>query len=224
MRYLITSQQASYFQKHKQIEFDELLSKEEARRAFISCDLLLQKRLQITPDQLVMQPQEKLISAERDLFREDSYLAKIAKRRAFAEILHELTKTSPVRLAFDYLFYTNEKKNPFFGKKMPLQEFFSVQNLCGFLLLRLSFSKQPREDEDPIPKKIGNGFFFAPHAEVDLSPLFTLPSQMFYLIGYAKAKSIYISNDQDPHKNYLKKLGYSFGDLLSDKHHPIVYK
>jgi hypothetical protein len=224
MRFLISPSQIAYFQQNGLIEFHHLLGKEEARRGFISCDQLLQKRLGIDPADLVYTPQDNLTAVSVDAFREDAFLQKIATRRPFAEIVYQLTKKNPLRLAFDCVIYTNEKENPLFIEKRAIQDYFCVQGLAAVLLLRLSFLKQERTYEDPVPKEIGNGIFIKPETLIDFSSLFSLPSQMFYLIGYSESKSLFTPNLQAPHLRRFKELGYSFGDTLKEPHHPLVYK
>lgn len=201
-----------------------MLSNEESRRAFLSCDLLLQKRLSISPEKLVFQKQEDLSKASRDGYREDKFLLKLATRRSHAEIANNLTNKKPLRLAMDMVFYTNEQRNPFFSKEAPLSSLFNIQNMAAFLLLRLSFLKRKQDCPFPIPAERGNGIFFKPNTNIDLSPLFTLPSQMFYLIGFSEGRSLYTFNEKDPNNHILKELGYAFGDPLEEKYHPLVYR
>ena len=42
------------------------------------------------------------------------------------------------------------------------------------------------------------------------------------MIGYADLNALYIPNEKNINKNYLKSLGYNFGDKLKDQTHPII--
>ncbi|QLH36192.1 MAG: hypothetical protein HWD61_08680 [Parachlamydiaceae bacterium] len=44
------------------------------------------------------------------------------------------------------------------------------------------------------------------------------------LLAFADFRTVYILNENDPHTHTLKHLGYVFGDKLSDKLNPIVYR
>jgi hypothetical protein len=53
----------------------------------------------------------------------------------------------------------------------------------------------------------------------DRLPLFEKQAQM--LIAYGSLQTVYIRNPLDPNNARLKELGYSFGDRLRPKTHPL---
>ena len=73
--------------------------------------------------------------------------------------------------------------------------------------------------------KAGNGVFFSPQATIDFQILFTKRQGFAYiLVVYVQSTTVYILNTNDPHAHTLKKYGYVFGDKLSDKSNPIIYR
>ena len=220
MQYLTTSAQISYFRNNGWIEFSDLLSKEEASKALFSCEKILHKRLSIPVTEIFHKDQKSLTMSARDLFRADIFLAKIVKRRMFAQIASQLTDTSFIRLAFDQVFLATKEENPFFSSQLPIEKHFCFQAPIGFLLVRLTDAKE--ETITSLPSKQGNAIFVHPEYPFDFNTLFSLSSQLFLLIGYADAKTQYIQNKEDLHTNSLKSLGYAFGDNLKEPMHPIV--
>lgn len=117
--------------------------------------------------------------------------------------------------------------------------------LCGLMLCLSSFGTEPEENRkgfniveantasldqatvQPVSvfcKKAGNGIFFTPDVPIDFQQLWEHPGQTYLMIVYTHFVTQYILNENDPHGHALKRLGYVFGDRLSDKLNPIVHR
>ncbi len=181
-----------------------------------------------------------LFMGSRDLWRESALIKKIVLSRRLADLVFQLTKIKPVRLAYSQCLKTPTRESSienlpsFFHQDITLQEVSSIKNiLCG-VVIHLSccdreespLSLSIEEDVDtlcPMPKKPGSGIFFSSDTPLNFKRLFELPAQNYLLIAYAGERALYEHEENDPHKHYLKKLGYVFNDKLTSLTHPIVF-
>jgi hypothetical protein len=145
-----------------------------------------------------------------------------------------------LRLAYDQLivppfihlttFKDHSPYSKLIQKKISLQSMSSIQGIVCGLMLCLSSSNESHCDlEEEIKPhcfslKAGNGVYFTSNAEIDFPSLVERQGQRYLLIAYTKKTMIYVVQPEDPHAHDLKKLGYSYGDILTIKHHPVVYK
>jgi hypothetical protein len=44
-----------------------------------------------------------------------------------------------------------------------------------------------------------------------------------YLVVFGKENILFVQNTRDPHVPQLKRMGYAFGDHLSNEFHPIIH-
>lgn len=230
MRILLTSQQISFFREKGWIEFENLLSEEECRRARLSCRLILTKRLKTTAERLIHTPLPSLFLAGRDAWIEDAYLKKVSLRRRYAELASELTSVKTLRLGVEQIVYTTSPIYPPYQQPISLEESLSIQTMQAALLLRVSFAKteEPleleRETLNFLPKEVGNGIFFNPSLPIDWKPLFSTQGQYFLLVVYTQAQSRFFPKDKDPLASQFLKYGYAAGDLLKEPYHPILFQ
>ncbi len=224
MRLVLTSQQISFYREKGFIEFENLLSLEESKRARLSAKMFFEKTLNIAPDEFISHPVSSFIEEGRDLFLQDAYLKKITLRRSLAEIASSLSQAKILRLGFEQVFYTNAQMYPPFASPFYPKDYFPLQGLEILLCIRLSFSKKESEENSFLPKNQGSGLFFSPESLLDLRPIFTTSSQYFLWIGYVNKGARFIEKEKNSFSFYLKKQGYATGDLLKEPHHPIVFQ
>ena len=149
---------------------------------------------------------EALFIGGHDLWRRHDAVAKLVCRKELSETASSLFETKPLRLAYDQ-FLPADRGAPIYCLPLcapgaTLTNTSSLQGVVGGLLLRFSD---------------GAGIFLGPHA---MAPLDT--AQDYLLIVYAQRTTLYWPEPADPHAHGLKRLGYVFGDRLSDEFHPIL--
>ena len=136
--------------------------------------------------------------AGRDLWRESEKLQQTFCSKLFSAAVSTLSGKKPLQLACDQWIPEGIALSP-----LNMQAHLSMQGLvCGCLL--------SLEGE-----KAGRVRFCHP----DRLPLFEKQPQL--LIAYGSLQTVYIHNPLDPSNTRLKELGYSFGDRLRPKTHPL---
>lgn len=196
MRFALAKEHRDYYAHHHWIEFEEILSKAEVEALQKSIKALLAKRLK-KPHTLSALPRE-LYALGRDLFREDPEIKKITCKRALAETASSLFKHSSLRLAFDQYI---EETTP-----LSLQQMSCLTSLVGAIAI-------------PLENSHGNVIYFSATAPLDL-PFFSEPA---LIIAYSEPKTQYSPNEKDVNMHTLKKIGYTFGDLLNNDTHPLFH-
>ena len=194
MRYTITSQQLDYFRREGHIEFETLFSKEEAEKLR---SLLDQSRLSL--------------GTGRDLERGNPPLRKAMQLSRVGQAASELFAKKPIRLAFSQYV-------PQYRKIIALEDISSVTETYGCALINLS--SDPFPDFPYLPMEMGDVGFYERKFPIDFTAL-ELP---VLLLAFAKDKARYQIQENDPDTHHLKKLGYGFGDRLTDATHPLIIK
>lgn len=204
MRFGVAPEHLEFYYQNHFIEFEDLLSEEEASD--------LKEKIDKAP-------------VKRDLFRTDPGIKKIVLRHKLAEIASNLMKTKPLRIGYDMLLKSGD--NPF-KEPTTLEEMSCFQGVvCGFVLSLTDEANELMEKGAspicPLPQKKGSGVFFTPETSLSFEKLFSLPDQTHLLIVYVIEKAVYQLAEDDPHTHDLKKLGLGFGDKLQNETHPIVF-
>lgn len=231
MKFATDKSHRDYFYKHGTIEFDELFSPEQIHELNVAIDAVLCKNLSIRKDQLARQTPQELFLGGRDLFRRDESIKKLLLHRRLAEIAVELMETHFLRMGYDQLLL-GETKQPiiettydrFLRREGTLQEKSCITPIICGLMLCLDPAQASENSSAFFPKTAGSGVFFKPDIPLDLSFLCQALGGRYLLIAYAEARTVYILNENDPHTHALKHIGYVFGDKLSDKLNPIIYR
>lgn len=220
-----------YFYKHGVIEFDALFTPDQVREMNVTIDNILCKNLGIRRDQLVRQSPQEIFLHGRDLYREDEALKKHVLHRRLAEIAVELTEARSLRIGYEQLFVGETKEplienvyNQFLHQEGTLQNKSCITPVVCGLMLCLEPATFPEIPPALFPKTAGSGVFFKPDLPFDLTFLSHAQGGRYLLIVYAHPRTVYILNDNDPHTHALKHKGYVFGDKLSDKLNPLIYR
>jgi len=235
MRWNLSSQQKDFFQKQQMIEFDELLTEAQTASLAESCHRALGTNLGIAPAEVSKKSPEEIFTNGRDLSRQEPLIRKIATNPHIAEIAAELTHQPLLKLAYDQVIsFTDSPKSkhnaqsPFAGlleNPPSLQEMSCFQDLlCGLLICVSNERKGENDNLSPFSCKPGSGVFITPALRLSLEELYGDHEALYLLITYASPRSVYILQPSDPNTHNLKKLGYVFGDRLSEKFHPTVYR
>ncbi|NGX28261.1 MAG: hypothetical protein K940chlam1_00436 [Candidatus Anoxychlamydiales bacterium] len=210
MKFILLESELKFFKEMGFIEFDNIFSE------------TLIDDLENTIDSLLSSkplPSKDDTKPLRDLFRRSDFIKKTLLNKNFKNIIKILTKKERLRLVFD-LAIVDTIEYPF-EKETPLDNLFSFQGLILGVLIKLDSKKN--SEINYLPKKRGNATFFKSSLPINLAQIYHLKKQKYLLIGFGEAKTIYKLNTNDAQVNYLKELGYSFGDVLKDKFHPLIF-
>jgi hypothetical protein len=152
----------------------------------------------------------------RDLWRNEPALIELFNK--LSHLAFALTSKNQLRIAFDQFIPATHRL-----PKSPLKELFCIQGIAvAFLITEAPIHIERRSDLGilPIPTTAQNIYFFLPHLIIDWPSL--PPSTNLYLGAFAIPNAVYIQNPKDPCTNQLKHLHYSIGDVLKNKHHPLL--
>jgi len=162
----------------------------------------------------------------RDVSRESLAIRKVLYATGLAEIARELAGSRVLRFAYDQLYTCPDVPLPAREEgRYTLAEASCVSRLAGAFLFCLEGEYDgPREEGDRFPCRAGNAMFLAPNVPWHVQAHVTRSQQKFLLLAYAEDRSQYILEPRDAHTHTLKRLGYVFGDRLSEKWHPTLVR
>jgi len=240
MNYSVSKEHLDFFYHHRFIEFEDLLSTEEADLLKKNLDESIAKRLNLSPNDLIDLSPFETYKAGRDLFRDNPTIKKFSLKRKFAEITSQLMKKKPIRIAYDQALYSPATHYPqsnlpkLFSEDVTLAEISCFQGLvCGLILClnetRPSQNINASVDKTlptllPIAQKKGNGVFFKPDTPLSLFQLFQETYQNHLLIAFGEDNLVYKLQSNDPNSHTLKNEGYVFGDKLNASTHPLIFR
>ncbi|MDB6081004.1 MAG: hypothetical protein JWO53_276 [Chlamydiia bacterium] len=196
MQYFLSADQKAFFENHGFIEFEGLVSDEQ---------LAVLKRHKGT----------------RDVSRKDPQIEKIVKSAVFSKLASQLSLKKLLRFGYDEVYELPIQRSGV----QTLEEANSIRGLvCGLMICIDGESDQAINGLpfNPFPKKPGNIILFLPTLAWDFDTLTESTKQKFLLITYAGSRAMYVYEERDPYLHELKKLGYVFGDRLSQTCHPIL--
>lgn len=116
MHFALAPQHLEYYYRNHMIEFEELLSEEEAHAL---CNEVIENNL-----------------SGRDVWRKNKLFQKVSLRKQLAEIAANLTKKYPLRIGYDQLLFVADAL-----KEVTLSEMSSIQGLVGGCILHLTDGK-----------------------------------------------------------------------------------
>jgi len=201
MRTLMTAQQTAFFTQNGYIELEGL---------------------NFDPEEVfkVARAASNTQSFGRDLWRKEAFLSRLLLRKMAPAVTHLIAK--PVRLACDQWMPAFS-----FDKACPAKDLFCIQGLVLFAIFTAAEIPAPVRRAaalgiPPFSGRPSNVLFVKPHIVLDW-PLLTKSPVDLYLAAYALPNNaVYVHNLKDPATHSLKKLGYEFGDVLTESHHPII--
>ncbi|MGE4575064.1 MULTISPECIES: hypothetical protein [Parachlamydia] len=241
MKFATAKEHRDFFQKNHLIEFADLLSSNQAISMANELESALGQRLNMSAAKVGGCASEKLFLNGRDLSRSSDILRKAVSQPQLAHIASELFEKRPIRLGFDQFFpvyhvpFQKEGKiyRNFLNQTRTLTEVSCIQGTLGGLMLALPTKhtiETPVVAEESVPSSVSifpsqpcSGVFFAADLPLD----FDSPKRkdLYYLlIVYTESSPVYIANREDPLFHTLKLLEYGYGDRLSERYHPTVYR
>lgn len=231
-----------YFEKEGTIEFDAIVSHTLLEGINAAVDSAISLRL---PGGICQADSaghcDKIMAAGRDLWRCSPAIQQLASRSTLAHIAEELMLCSPVRLGYDQLFafppsssdedlashsvsgYLSLGRAP-----LTFKEISCIQGIFGGLMICLIAPDKavaPSDDPGPTPfsHTAGNGVFFSADLALVWPQLFAArPGARYLLIAYCEERSVYVQMEDDPNRHALRELGFTFGDRLNERSHPIL--
>ncbi len=201
MRTVMTSQQSAFFTQNGYIEIEGL---------------------NFDPEELFSSARaaSKLQPFGRDLWRKDPTLRRLLLSKLGPAVFHLMAK--PVRLACDQWMPSLAISKP-----CPAQELFCIQGLVLCALFTANQIPAPAIRAaafgiPPFTAHPGSVLFVKPNIALNW-PLVAKSPVDLYLAAYALPhQGVYVHNPKDPATHALKDLGYEFGDVLTEAHHPIL--
>lgn len=203
MKILIDQKHKEFFSHRRWIEFEDIFSSEEMDTFKEAAKSLID-------------PKSPFASG-RNLWGRSEVVKKLIGNRLLVQIATGLSEKKPLRLAFDqYL-------TPGFGweGKGSFNDVCSIKNVAIFFLISLDERNGAEEFPTPFSSHKGNVVCLTPHKLIDFTDLHEQKGE-YFLIAYAGAKGQYYLNERDPATRAWIEMGYSPGDRLNDKDHPII--
>lgn len=226
MKYRLDAAHRAFFLEQGAITFQKLFTPEEAE----SCAASLDATVQITNrrsrylEELSIKP----LTPGRDTWRLSEDCKKWTMDRRSAEVAKELTDVTPLRLLADQRCGGNPQT--WFGKipEENSEEPWTLENQLCFQGIVCGLAICLRAPADAPPSFFGNqpgmGTYFSPKISLPVEQLLRGPDTLYLLVVYGKPISVFVHQENDPHMQALRNLGYHYGDRLKDARHPIVFR
>lgn len=238
MPYSISSDQKYFFQKHGWIQFESLIPAEKSAEFGELLRSTLAQRMGVPKGMLGMNASSKVYSKGRDVWRDHEELRRFSCGGKYAQIAGQLVGKRQLRIAWDQSFlyqgdaYEKKGSKSFFSSMQgkTLEEISPVQHVeiaCLFSFEGRGSELKPLEEGEsfnPFACGEGEGIFLRPDVPLDFSGLSLREGCVYLLVVYCGNPALYIHSTLDPNTHELKNLDYVFGDSLSQKTHPVVYR
>jgi len=230
MKYGIANEHKDFFDRHRAIEFDAILSPDECIQIVNAIRCTLSEKLAVEQANIFEQNPLNLYEAGRDLWRQSVAIKHMISQRSFAQLAFQLLKKKPLRIAYDQYFPSLKrgmkrgKYADFLRNRSSLKEISSLQGIvCGLFFFLHSC---PVESAETIcfPHQRGSLVILHPEAKIEWPLLLDSDSEGYYLVVYGGAKTFYIRNCADPLAGFLVPQGYSSGDRLIDEKNPVILR
>lgn len=245
MKLAISPEQRQFFRKHRKLELEDLLKSDQLKKINLGLESVLEQRLNVKRDRVFLEPPGRIYAAGRDLWRSDEALKKLVLSSQLAELASELIEFKPLRIGFDQFYpsmpvearpigYSDSYRETLLHPQT-LKDLSCVQGVLCALAICLAGSENDapkiQSAEAPalsssviFPSRAGNAVIFDPQVTIDFHSILQEEPHRYLLITYTHATSLYFLQETDPLTHEMKRLGYVFGDRLSDKLNPIVYR
>ncbi len=198
MNYTITSGQIGFFKKYGYLAVEGLFSVSEKEEIEKNIPILSKKR--------------------KDLWRESPFLLQFVQKKKLLQIASLLVK-KPLRLLYDQLLVSGEEKPV--SETKSLQEKSCYREILLGLLVKLKAAVPSEEEEKDL--KNASLIFLQGNSPFPFHSLLEEKDQAYYLVCYGNRRAMFVENQLDPFSSQLKNQGYSFGDLLKEETHPMVF-
>lgn len=224
MNFAVIGQHRDFFRKQQWIECEGMLSPAELGKVNAGVANALAHKLNMPAAAVLQTPAAQLLAAGRDLWRSNHSLKKILLHKNLASVGAALIEQQPLRYGYDQLFPASPQTFDV-GQPLTLEEMSCIQGvLCGAMLC----VQQPQDEPATEPSALfsltpGNAVYFSPAFPIPFQDLVHRAGYIYLMIVYVKESAVYQSQDKDPHVHDLKRLGYYFGDRLSNHLNPLVY-
>lgn len=223
MPFTTTLEHRDFFGKNHFIELEELFTKEQVDALNLELDETLNKRVKARKELLAQTKSNAFFVDGYDLWRDNAAIQKMTQKLSIASVVSEIFEACPLRIAFDLLLEKEHSNAPLFSKELPLSESSCMQPLTGALFLQLT-DCDGLPGSFPLPTKKGNVLLIGPQLVIPWPELFAMPELRLLMIAFGGQNTLYRAEIKDPHSPSLKKLGYVFGDRLSDALHPLLIR
>ena len=138
MRFSLTSDHRDFFSKYRFIEFEEILTEEQAEKLVESAEKTIASRLKMARHSQPEHLEEEIYRAGYDLWREDAVFKSLTHKLPLAELASELFQARPIRLAFDQYIESGKYLPKALSTTATLEQRSCFKPLVGGALLLLS--------------------------------------------------------------------------------------
>ena len=222
MRFELSDSFRNFFSKNHLIEFEEILSSDEADLLSTKIETLLTSSLGSVPFKCASN--KELWAAGRDQWKQDTEIKKILLKSRIGEIASFLFKKKQIRMAYTQSLVTGSLRDSPFTESHTLEEISSMTPILGGVFLSLSPSEETEEEllPDLRKQKKGRAMFFSSTLPIPFPELFQKQGQKTLLVCFTEARVRYKMQPLDVHTHTLKKCGYTFGDLILEAEAPYL--
>ncbi len=214
MKFSLSDSFRNFFLKNGLLEIEDILSQEEA-------DTLLQLISEKAPSTLY----PELQAAGKDLWKINDEVKKLLIKSRIGEIAGFLFKKRPIRLAFTQTFIPRTSQSLSFTENYSIEDISSVDPVLGGVFICLNNSEETISQELPDFKNQtkGSAIFFSAKYPIPFKDLILQQGLQGILVCFSPVKIRYKLQPLDKTTHFLKKLGYTFGDLIEEKDAPFLY-
>lgn len=231
MKFALASDQKSFFDRNKYIEFEDAIEKEQLTLLQSAVNQGLAVRLDVSSDKLYRSTAQQLYVGGRDLWRGSGVIKKIVTNTSLATLVAQLINEKPLRIGYDQ-YLPSQRDIPYKGvesthyadfvtRTATLEEISCIQGALAGAIICL---EGHGEDHKFFPVIPGNVVVIDAKLPIDFTWLEKHRGCNYLLIVYAGERSLYLMNPGDPLLHSLKSQGYVFGDKLNDKINPILVR
>ncbi len=216
MKFSLAKEHRDFFNMHGMLEIEGIFTKEQSEILYSQIlDAFLKRGITLRKSNSTV-----LFKEGPDLSRENSDLQKIIYKKNLGEVAAELGFYPPLRVGYDRFIPSGYRNKSI----KPLEAMGYMQNiLCGYIICLKGPEKDESEDlPSPFSKTPGNVVFIRPDFPIDFSLLNEREGYEYLLATFVGPKALYYYNEEDEHTHFLKKLGYVFGDRVTEVTHPTV--
>lgn len=213
-RSIIPVKEITFYQEHGYIIFEDLISSIEQKIMFQEAKSI------IVGDDFADR-----YTSGFDLWRRSAVFKKIAFKRDFYQIIHQLTEVKPLGIAFDHWISNADglKDLPYLEEKCALQDVTPYQGLATLMIF--NFGQTSIEGLLDIEFPIGSCLFIEPKFRLSWNRHFLNASNCFYVIGVSQKETVFTASKTTPLSLVVEQTaGYSIGDPLTRDKNPFLFK
>jgi len=198
------------------IEFEKLFSLDRIRTLEIALEKEICKKLDYPEKFAHHIPAVEQYKEGYDLWRNNDTVRTMTRNKLIGNIMLDLLKERELFLAYDMIINNCAPQS---NETVSLQDISSIDGMAGAAIICIREDRGDLPTPNWLPKKIGDVTFIKDDYELEEN---LQHDGRYFLLGYARKPLIYHYNEKNAHNHALQKMGYDFGDVLSEATHPRI--